>query len=330
MASFSASGSTLPPNAQKLFDLSGRTIFVAGHRGMAGSAIVRALRNRGLKALVAPRQELDLERQEATEAWFRRHRPQVVILAAAKVGGIKANSDFPRDFLYRNLMISGNVIEAAHRNRVDKLVYLGSSCIYPRLARQPISEDELLTGALEPTNEWYAIAKIAGIKLGQSYRRQFKDDFISLMPTNLYGPGDNYHPEHSHVIAALLRRFHEAKVKGMPEVVIWGTGTPRREFLHVDDFAAATLHALEYYSGEGHLNVGTGEDVTIAELARMIREISGYEGEIRMDPSKPDGTPRKLLDVSRMEELGWRATIKLRDGLERTYADFVSGGGRNR
>lgn len=316
--------------AAKLFDLAGKRVFVAGHRGMVGGAVVRALEARGFAPLVATRAEADLERQEATETWFAANRPDVVILAAAHVGGIHANNSFPRDFLYKNLMIAGNVIEAAHRNGVAKLIFLGSSCIYPKFARQPITEEELLTGSLEPTNEWYAIAKIAGIKLAQSYRRQFGADFISLMPTNLYGLGDNYHPDHSHVIAALIRRFHEAKESAAPAVTIWGTGTPRREFLFVDDLAEASLHALEHYSGESHLNCGTGEDVTIAELARLIAETVGYRGDLAFDTSKPDGTPRKLLDVSKMAALGWRAKTALRDGLAVAYRDFLAGGGRNR
>lgn len=296
---------------------------------MVGGAIVRNLNARGISPLVASRAEADLERQVEVERWFADNRPEVVILAAAHVGGIHANNVFPRDFLYKNLMIEANVIEAAYRNGVQKLVFLGSSCIYPKFAPQPLNEDALLTGALEPTNEWYAIAKIAGIKLAQSYRRQFGADFISLMPTNLYGPGDNYHPENSHVIAALLRRFHEAKHTQAPVVTIWGTGTPRREFLFVDDLAAASVHALEHYSDEGHLNIGTGEDVSIAELARMIAKVTDYTGKLEFDASKPDGTPRKLLDVTRMTALGWIATSALEQGLRAAYADFLAGGGRN-
>jgi GDP-L-fucose synthase len=315
---------------RKLFDLTNRSVYVAGHRGMVGAAICRALADRGIRPLVATRAEVDLERQDATEAFFRRRRPQVVILAAAHVGGIKANNDFPRDFLYKNLMIAANVIEAAQRNGVLKLAFLGSSCIYPKFAKQPITEDELLTGALEPTNEWYAIAKITGIKLVQAYRRQYDADMIALMPSNLYGPGDNYHPEHSHVVAGLIRRFHEAKLSGAPSVTIWGTGTPRREFLYVDDCAEGVLHALEHYTGESHLNLGTGTDVTVADLARLIRAITEYEGELEFDHARPDGTPRKLLDVSRMRDLGWKATTTLEAGLAKAYADFLKGGGRNR
>ncbi|MBN8532744.1 MAG: GDP-L-fucose synthase [Rhizobiales bacterium] len=312
------------------FALAGRKIFVAGHRGMVGQALVRALGSRGMTPLVATRAEADLENQAQTESWFAREKPDVVLLAAAHVGGIVANNSFPRDFLYKNLMIAGNVIEAAHRHGVRKLVNLGSSCIYPKYAEQPIREESLLTGSLEPTNEWYAIAKIAGIKLAQSYRRQFGADMISLMPSNLYGPGDNYHPEHSHVIAALIRRFHEAKETGAKEVVIWGTGTPRREFLHVDDLAEATLFALEHYSDEPHLNVGTGTDVTIAELAQAIARVVGFKGALAFDASRPDGTPRKLLDVSKLAAMGWIAKTPLEAGLSSAYADFLAGGGRNR
>ncbi|MFY8115667.1 MAG: GDP-L-fucose synthase family protein [Rhabdaerophilum sp.] len=310
-------------------DLKGRRIFVAGHRGMVGSAIVRALRARGIEPLVADRDALDLERQTEVEAWLAANRPEVIILAAAKVGGIHANNSFPRDFLYRNMMIAANVIDGAYRNGVEKLLYLGSSCIYPREAPQPIPETALLTGTLEPTNEWYAIAKIAGMKLTQAYRRQCGADYISLMPTNLYGKGDNYHPENSHVIAALLRRFHEAKTKNLPQVAIWGTGTPRREFLYVDDFAEAALFALERHSSEDFMNVGTGEDLTIADLAREIADVVGFTGELAFDTSRPDGTPRKLLDVSRIRDLGWQARTPLTEGLRIAYADFLAGGGRN-
>ncbi|WP_284178602.1 GDP-L-fucose synthase [Rhabdaerophilum sp. SD176] len=311
------------------FDLKDRRIFVAGHRGMVGSAIVRALRERGIEPLTADRDVLDLERQAEVEAWLAANRPEVIILAAAKVGGIHANNSFPRDFLYRNMMIAANVIDAAYRNGVNKLLYLGSSCIYPREAPQPIPETALLTGTLEPTNEWYAIAKIAGMKLTQAYRRQCGADYISLMPTNLYGKGDNYHPENSHVIAALLRRFHEAKAGNAPAVTIWGTGTPRREFLYVDDFAEAALFALERHSSEDFMNVGTGQDLTIADLAREIAGVVGFTGELVFDTSRPDGTPRKLLDVSRIKALGWQARTPLREGLRIAYADFLAGGGRN-
>ncbi|MCZ8186536.1 MAG: GDP-L-fucose synthase [Beijerinckiaceae bacterium] len=311
------------------FDLKDRRIFVAGHRGMVGSAIVRALRERGIEPLTADREALDLERQAEVEAWLAANKPEVIILAAAKVGGIHANNSFPRDFLYRNMMIAANVIDAAYSNGVQKLLYLGSSCIYPREAPQPIPETALLTGTLEPTNEWYAIAKIAGMKLTQAYRRQCGADYISLMPTNLYGKGDNYHPENSHVIAALLRRFHEAKASNAPEVTIWGTGTPRREFLYVDDFAEAALFALERLSSEDFMNVGTGQDLTIADLAREIAGVVGFAGKLVFDTSRPDGTPRKLLDVSRIKALGWQARTPLREGLRIAYADFLAGGGRN-
>ena len=311
------------------FDLNGRRIFVAGHGGMVGSAIVRTLQARGIEPITANREILDLERQGEVEAWLAANRPEVIILAAAKVGGIHANNSLPRDFLYRNMMIAANVIDGAYRNGVEKLLYLGSSCIYPREAPQPIPETALLTGTLEPTNEWYAIAKIAGMKLTQAYRRQHGADYISLMPTNLYGKGDNYHPENSHVIAALLRRFHEAKAKGLPEVAIWGTGAPRREFLYVDDFAEAAIFALERHSSEDFMNVGTGEDLTIADLAREIAGVVGFTGALVFDPSRPDGTPRKLLDVSRMRTLGWQARTPLNEGLRLAYDDFLAGGGRD-
>lgn len=311
-----------------LYPLAGKSIFVAGHRGMVGAAIARRLVADGHEVLTAAREELDLARQSQVEDWFARHRPQVVIMAAARVGGIQANNSFPKDFLYDNLAIATHTIEAAYRNGAEKLLFLGSSCIYPKLAKQPMREDALLTGPLEPTNEWYAIAKIAGIKLTQAYRRQFGCDYISLMPTNLFGPGDNYHPEHSHVIGALLRRFHEAVQTNAPEVVIWGTGTPRREFLYVDDLAKACTFVLEHYSGEAHLNCGTGEDVTIAELAQTIAKVTGYQGRLTFDSTKPDGAPRKLMDVSRLNALGWRATTPLEEGLKAAYKDFCSGGGR--
>lgn len=315
---------------EALFPLAGKSVFVAGHRGMVGQALVRALKARGIEPIVANRAELDLENQAETERWFARNRPQVVLLAAAHVGGILANNSFPRDFLYSNVMIAANVIEAAHRHGVEKLVNLGSSCIYPKFAEQPIREESLLTGSLEPTNEWYAIAKITAIKLAQSYRRQFGADMISLMPSNLYGPGDNYHPENSHVLPALIRRFHEAKEAGAKSVTLWGSGTPRREFLFVDDLAEGTLFATEHYSGEGHLNVGTGTDVTITELAGLIATVVGFEGAVDHDQSKPDGTPRKLMDVSKLAELGWHAKTSLQKGIRLAYADFLAGGGRNR
>jgi len=299
-------------------------IFVAGHRGLVGSAIVRRLQAEGRgEVLVRSRSELDLTDTRAVEAFFASEKPSHVILAAAKVGGIKANDSYPAEFIRDNLAIQTNVIHAAWQHGVRKLVFLGSSCIYPRLAPQPMREDHLLTGPLEPTNEWYAVAKIAGIKMCQAYRRQYGFDAISLMPTNLYGPGDNFSIEGSHVLPALIRRFHEAKANGTPEIVIWGTGTPMREFLHVDDLAAATVFLMDHYSGESIVNVGTGTDVTIAELARLIREVVGYTGTLSFDPSKPDGTPRKLLDVSKAAGLGWTASIALRDGVESTYRWFL-------
>jgi len=313
----------------KLFDLSGKRVYVAGHRGMVGSAIVRRLANMDCDVVTADRQSVDLMDQGTTERFLASARPDVLILAAARVGGIHANSTHPADFIYDNLAIAVNTIHAAWRVGVRKLLFLGSSCIYPRLAHQPIREDELLCGPLEPTNEWYAVAKIAGIKLCQAYRRQHAADYISLMPTNLYGPGDNYHPENSHVVAALIRRFHEAKVSGLGEVVVWGTGTPRREFLFVDDLADACVFALENYSDEPHLNVGTGEDLTIADFARLVSDVIDYRGTIVFDPSRPDGTPRKLLDVSKMSALGWKAFTSMREGLRQAYDDFLRGGGRS-
>jgi GDP-L-fucose synthase len=310
------------------FDLAGRRVFVAGHGGMVGSALVRRLKSERCEVLAASRGELDLTRQAETEQWLRDNRPDVVIAAAAKVGGIAYNNAFPVDFLSDNLAIELNLINGAFGAAVRKLLFLGSSCIYPRLARQPMREDMLLTGPLEPTNEWYAVAKIAGIKLVEAYRRQHGADYISLMPTNLYGPGDNYHPEHSHVPAALIRRFHEAKLAKSPAVTVWGTGTPRREFLAVDDLADACVFALKHYSGDGFLNVGTGHDVTIAEFARLVADVVGYDGEIVFDTSCPDGTPQKLLDVSVMTKVGWTARIPLRDGIATAYHDFLGGAGR--
>jgi GDP-L-fucose synthase len=298
-------------------------IFVAGHRGLVGGAIVRRLQRDGYSnLLLRSRSELDLTEQAAVRTLFERERPEFVFLAAAKVGGIHANDTRPAEFLHENLMIQSNVIDAAWRNGVRKLAFLGSSCIYPRLAPQPITEDSLLTGPLEPTNEWYAVAKIAGIKQCQAYRRQYGFDAISLMPTNLYGPGDNFYLENSHVLPALLRKFHEAKLRGDERVVLWGTGTPRREFLHVDDMADAAVYLMRNYTGEGIVNVGRGEDVTILELAQMVRDVTGYAGIIEHDLSKPDGTPRKLMDVSRLQAMGWTAPTSLRDGLEETYRWF--------
>jgi GDP-L-fucose synthase len=299
------------------------SIYVAGHRGLVGSAIVRQLQADGAQRLVLrTRQELDLTDQAAVEAFFASDKPEYVFLAAAKVGGILANDSYPAEFLRDNLAIQTNVIHSAWRHGVRKLCFLGSSCIYPKLAPQPLKEESLLTGPLEPTNEWYAIAKIAGIKMCQAYRRQYGFDAISLMPTNLYGPGDNFDLKTSHVLPALIRKFHEAKEQGDLEVVIWGTGTPRREFLHVDDLAAAAVFLMKNYSDEQFINVGSGEDLTIRELAEMVAQVVGYTGSIVTDPSKPDGTPRKLMDVSRLNKLGWSPRIPLRDGIERTYGEF--------
>jgi GDP-L-fucose synthase len=308
---------------EPLFDLNGARVFVAGHRGMVGSAVARRLAAEPVEVLTAPREALDLRDQAAVAAWFEANRPDVVVMAAAKVGGIFANDSLPADFIYDNLAVELAVAHAAHASGVKKLMMLGSSCVYPKLAPQPISEDALLTGPLEPTNEWYAIAKIAGIKLCQAYRRQHGDDFISVMPTNLYGPGDNYHPQYSHVPAALIRRMHEARQAGAGEVTIWGTGSPRREFLFVEDLADACVHVLKHYSDAPPLNIGLGEDLTIAEFARTVADVVGFEGELEFDASKPDGTPRKLLDVSRLHALGWRAKTSLRDGLAASYADFL-------
>ncbi|WP_316230547.1 GDP-L-fucose synthase [Bradyrhizobium sp. SZCCHNR1051] len=305
------------------FDLGGKRVFVTGHRGMVGSALVRRLASEGVELLTVPRSEVDLRDQAAVFAWFARARPQVVFLAAAKVGGIVANNTLRAEFIYDNIAIAANVIHAAHVNGAEKLMFLGSSCIYPKLAPQPLREDAMLTGPLEPTNEPYAIAKIAGIKMVEAYRSQYGADFINVMPTNLYGPGDNYHPEYSHVVAALIRRFHEARLADAPEVVVWGTGTPRREFLYVDDMADACVHLMKTYSDSELVNIGTGEDITIADFARVVAAAVGYTGAIGFDTSRPDGTPRKLLDVSRLSKLGWRATTSLQDGLARAYQSFL-------
>jgi GDP-L-fucose synthase len=299
-------------------------VFVTGHRGLVGSAVMRRLTAEGFtNLLTASRQELDLRDQSAVDAWFAEHQPQYVFLVAGTVGGIGANSSRPADFLYDNLMIHGTVVHASYQNKVDKLLYLGSSCIYPRLAEQPIAEGALLSGPLEPTNEGYALAKIAGIKLCESYRRQYDCDFISAMPTNLYGPGDNFDLEGGHVLPALIRRFHEAKEAGVNEVQIWGTGSACREFLHVDDLADACLFLMDNYSEAGHVNVGTGIDDSIAALARQVRDLVHPEAEITYDTTKPDGTPRKVLEVSKLTELGWTAKTELADGLANTYAWFL-------
>jgi GDP-L-fucose synthase len=309
----------------KIFDLAGKRVYVAGHRGMVGSAIVRRLATCGCDLITAGRDEVDLERQQQTEDFVAATRPDVVIMAAAKVGGIHANNAYPAEFISDNLAIARNTVHASYKAGVKKLLFLGSSCIYPKMARQPMREEELLTGPLEETNQWYAVAKIAGIKLCQAYRRQYGADFISIMPTNLFGPGDNYHPENSHVVAALIRRFHQAKQDGVPTVTVWGTGTPLREFLFADDLADASVFVLEHYSDEQHVNVGSGEEVTIAEFARLVAEVVGYRGELVFDPSRPDGVPRKLLDSSKLAGMGWRARTPLRSGLEQSYAAFVAG-----
>lgn len=305
------------------FDLTGKRVYVAGHRGMVGSALVRRLAREGVTIVTVDRNDIDLRNQAAVFDWFAKVKPQVVFLAAAKVGGILANDTLRADFIYDNIAIATNVIHAAHRNGAEKLMFLGSSCIYPQLAPQPLREDMVLTGPPEPTNEPYAVAKIAGIKMAEAYCSQYGNDFISVMPTNLYGPGDNYHPEHSHV-AALIRRFHEAKAAGVKSVSVWGTGTPRREFLYVDDMADACVYLMRVYSGAGLINIGAGKDITIAEFARLVADVVHYRGEIIFEPSKPDGTPRKLLDVGRLEELGWRARTSLADGLKQAYQAYLT------
>jgi GDP-L-fucose synthase len=305
----------------------GSSIFIAGHRGLVGSAIHRKLAAEGFSNLIVRgRSELDLTRQADTEAFFAEHRPEYVFLSAAKVGGILANNTYRADFIRDNLLIQTNVIDAAYRNGVRKLLFLGSSCIYPKFAPQPMKEEHLLTGVLEPTNEPYAVAKIAGIVMVDSYRRQYGMNGISLMPTNLYGPGDDFNLQTSHVLSALLRKFHEAKAADAPTVTVWGTGTPRREFLHVDDLADAALHLMLHYDDAGIVNVGVGEDLSIGELASLIRDVVGFEGEIVYDTEKPDGTPRKLLDVSRLHTTGWKARIGLREGIESTYRWFLEHG----
>ncbi|HZD26113.1 MAG TPA: GDP-L-fucose synthase [Alphaproteobacteria bacterium] len=307
---------------EALYELAGKRVWVAGERGMVGSAILRRLESERCTLLHATRTEVDLTRQQETEAWLAQARPQAVVVAAARVGGIHANNSFPADFLYDNLAIETNVIHAAWQAGVEKLLFLGSSCIYPREAPQPIPESALLSGPLERTNEWYAVAKIAGIKLCQAYRRQHGCDFISAMPTNLYGPGDNFDPVGGHVIPALMLKAHQAKLARASHLQVWGSGRPRREFLHVDDLADAAVRLLSHYSDEEIVNVGTGEDLPIRELAELICEVVGFDGELRFDPSMPDGTPRKVLDVSRMRALGWTASTGLREGLAQTYDWF--------
>ena len=299
-------------------------IYVAGHRGLVGGAILRRLQADGYtNLLTATSRELDLREQAAVRAFFAEHKPEYVFLAAAKVGGILANDTYPAEFLYDNLMMEANVIDAAHRSGVQKLLFLGSTCIYPRLAPQPLKEEYLLTGPLESTNEWYAVAKIAGIKLCQAYQRQYGSRFISAMPTNLYGPGDNFDLEKSHVMPALIRKFHEAKVNGAPTATVWGSGKPLREFLHVDDCAAACLFLMESYEGADIVNIGVGSDITIAELAELVKQVVGFEGDIVFDASKPDGTPRKLVDVDRITSLGWKPRIGLEEGIRDAYGWFL-------
>ncbi len=310
--------------APVLFDLNGKRVFVTGHAGMAGSAIMRRLADENCDIITASRGDLDLRNSEDVDRFMAQAKPDAVFVAAGKVGGIRANSAYPAEFITDNLAIALNSIRAAHRHGMKKLVYLGSSCIYPREARQPMEPAALLSGPLEPTNQWYAVAKIAGIKLCEAYRSQHGADFVSVMPTNLYGPGDNYHPQDSHVPAALMRRFHEAKINGAESVQVWGTGAPLREFLAVDDLADACVFVMKRYSDPEFLNVGTGEDVSIVEFAWLVADVTGFRGKISFDTSRPDGAPRKLLDVSRINALGWRAKTPLREGLAHMYADFVA------
>ncbi|MGD0024273.1 MAG: GDP-L-fucose synthase [Xanthobacteraceae bacterium] len=312
---------------QPAYNLAGKRVWVAGHRGMVGGAIVRRLAKEDCELVAVPRAQLDLRRQQDVESWMTATKPEAVFVAAATVGGIIANDTRPADFLYDNLAIETNVIAAAHRIGVDKLMFLSSSCVYPRLADKPMSEDLVLTGALEPTNVWYGIAKIAGMKLAQAFRRQYGADFISVVPANLYGKGDNYHPEYSHVPAALIRRFHEAKLAGSPAVTVWGTGRPLREFLSVDDLADACVFLMKNYTGEEAVNIGTGVGIAIADFARLVADVVGYGGDIVFDRSRPDGAPRKLLDVSRVSKFGWAAKIPMREGLSDAYADFLATGG---
>jgi GDP-L-fucose synthase len=308
-----------------IYSLAGKRVYVAGHRGMVGSALVRRLASEGCEILTVAHAAVDLRRQDQVEAWMANNRPDAVFLAAAKVGGILANDTYPADFLYDNLILEANVIHAAYKARVEKLMFLGSSCIYPKFAEQPIVEDALLSGSLEPTNEWYAIAKIAGLKLCAAYRKQHGKDFISAMPTNLYGPGDNFDLHSSHVMPALIRKAHEAKINGEKEIRIWGTGAPLREFLHVDDCADACVHLMKAYSAESHVNVGSGEDISILELARLVAEVVGFEGGITRDLSKPDGTPRKLMSADKLRALGWSPRIGLKAGIADAYRSFLGG-----
>lgn len=306
------------------FALAGKRVFVAGHRGMVGSALVRRLERENCELLLAPRSELDLQDQAATTAWMRREKPDAVIVAAAKVGGILANNSYPAEFLYDNLLIACNTIGAAHAADVNRLLFLGSSCIYPKFAEQPIKEEALLTGLLEPTNEWYAVAKIAGIKLCQAHRVQYGRDYISAMPTNLYGPGDNFDLQSSHVLPALIRKVHTAKIENAPAITIWGSGRPRREFLHADDCADACIHLLSSYSDLMHVNVGSGEDISILDLTRLVCDVIGFQGAIEHDLSKPDGTPRKLMSADRLRTMGWTPSKNLRAGIIETYKWYVA------
>ncbi|TNJ40982.1 GDP-L-fucose synthase [Phaeobacter sp. B1627] len=306
------------------FDLTGKRIWVAGHRGMVGGAVVRRLAQEDCEILTATRAELDLVEQSAVRAWMQEMRPDAIVMAAGKVGGIKANNENPVDFLYQNMMIVSNIAQAAHEADVERFLFLGSSCIYPKMAPQPIPENSLLTGPLEPTNEWYAIAKIAGIKLMQAYRQQYGRDWISAMPTNLYGPGDNYDLNSSHVLPALLRKFHEAKAAGASSVELWGSGTPLREFMHCDDLADALVFLLKDYSAPEHVNVGSGVEVTIRELAETIARVVGYEANLVFDATKPDGTPRKLMDSARLQAMGWNNSRSLEDGIAHAYQDFLT------
>lgn len=306
-----------------MFELAGKRVWVAGHRGMVGSAVVRRLASEACEVVTADRSTVDLKRQSQVEAYLKDIKPDAIVLAAARVGGILANNTYPADFLYDNLMIEANIMQAAHENNVGRLLFLGSSCIYPKLNVQPITEDSLLTGLLEPTNEAYAIAKIAGIKMAQAYRRQHGHDYISAMPTNLYGPGDNFDLNSSHVIPALIRKAHEAKLNGDKEVVVWGTGSPRREFLHADDCADALVFLLRTYSGDQHVNVGYGDDVTILELTEIVCGVVGFTGKVVQDLSKPDGTPRKLMSSDKLRSMGWSPSIPLRTGIESTYGWFL-------
>jgi GDP-L-fucose synthase len=306
------------------FDLSGKRVWVSGHRGMVGSALVRRLESENCTMLTTSRGELDLRRQADVEQWMATHKPQVVYVAAAKVGGIHANNSLPADFIYENLIIEANIIHTAYKVGVEKLVFLGSTCIYPKMAEQPIAEESLLTGPLEPTNEWYAIAKIAGIKLCQAYRRQYGCEFIAAQPTNLYGPGDNYDLQNSHVLPALLRKAHEAKLSGAKTLTVWGSGSPLREFMHVDDLADAVVFLSKHHSGEGHINVGSGQEVSIKQLATLICKVVGFEGELVFDSSKPDGTPRKLADVAKLKSMGWDKARTISVGVEQTYQSFLA------